>query len=230
MTTRKRVGGGFKIVHTELKTSELENRKVDIIEDHNELENWKENVIDHESVLDNRKDDNTQHKEKTNETDKAPDLDKPLRDVAQLQVSTPAGQHAKLPEIETRSSSRVSKDYQRDKDTYDGDKENLNEKKDLETLHTDEGRLISFPEIETRNNSRDTKYSDRQRDIVHLPVISPDKSVSLVSSRDGTEKTDLSTEKEKVHVSENIISIYVQDKLRYWYEKRDVLVPIFHAL
>ena len=199
MTTRKRVGGGFKIVQTELKTSELENRKVDFIEDHNELENWKENVIDRKSVLDNRKDDSINHKENTN---KAPDLDTLLGDVAQLQVSTPAGDHTKLPEIETRSSSsRVSKDYQHQKDTNGGHKENLNERNDLETLHKDEGRLISFPEIETRNNSSDTKYSDRQRDIVHLPVISPDKSVSLVSSRDGTEKTDFSTEKEKVHVS-----------------------------
>ena len=198
MTTRKRVGGGFKIVQTELKTSELENQKVDNIEDHNELENWKENFIDRESVLDNRKDDSINQKEKINE---APNLDNLARDVEQLQVSTPTDHHTKLPEIETRSSSRVSKDYQRQKDTYDGHKENLNERNDLETIHKDIGRLISFPEIETRNNSRDTKYSDRQRDIVHLPVISPDKSVSLVSSRDGTEKTDLSTEKEKVHVS-----------------------------
>ena len=204
MTTRKRVGGGFKIVHTgtELKTSELENRKVDNIEDHNELENWKENVIDRESVLDNRKDDSIDHKEKTNETNDTHNLDTVLRDVDQLQVSTPADHYVKLPEIEARSSSRVSKE-----DTYDGHKENLNERNDLEHLHKDEGRLISFPEIETRNNSRDTKYSDRQRDIVHLPVISPNKSVSLVSSRDGTEKTDLATEKEKVHVSSNIISI-----------------------
>ena len=198
MTTRKRVGGGFKIVHTELKTSELENRKVDNIEDHNELENWKENVNDRESVSDNRKDDNKNHKEKTNDV---PDLDKLLRDVEQLQASTPTDHYNKLPEIETRSSSRVSKDYQRQNDTYEGHKKNLNERNDLETLHKDEGRLISFPEIETRNNSRATKYSDAQRGIVHLPVISPDKSVSLVSSRDGTEKTDLSTEKEKVHVS-----------------------------
>ena len=203
MTTRKRVGGGFKIVHTgtELKTSELENRKVDNIEDHNELENWKENVIDCESVLDNRKDDSIDHKEKTNETNDAHNLDTALRDVEQLQVSSPTDHYVKLPEIETRSSSRVSNDNQRQKDTYDGHKENLNEKNVLETLHSDEGRLISFPEIETRNNSKDTKYSDRQRDIVHLPVVSPDKSVSLVSSRDGTEKTGLSTEKENVHVS-----------------------------
>ena len=86
--------------------------------------------------------------------------------------------------------------------TYDDQKENLNARNDLENLRKDEGRLVSLlPEIETRNKSSHTKYSDRYHDDVCLPLISPDKSVSLVSGRDGTEKTDFSTEKEKVHVS-----------------------------
>ena len=132
MTTRKRVGGGFKIVHPKTISPVVDNREDCNIEtsqrqdEPNELGNVKGDIIN-------------QGDDVTHDT-----------------------YSAELPAIEDKNGQ-------------------------LSVIRDKNGRLHGVD-----------KSISRQPEKLELPIISPDKKPSLVLSREVSEKTDSSTEKEKV--------------------------------
>lgn len=123
MTTRKRVGGGFKIVHPKEQEHETEH----------------ENLKEHHS--------NSEKKDRRDEII--------TYEIIDLDVKSNGGD----------SIARSS---------------------------------VELLEINNKSKEGFAQENKRQYEKLELPAISPDKSTSLVASREGTEKTDSSTEKLKV--------------------------------